>query len=59
MKRYVELNKKDIQTIIADYYHIPVEDMDKQVEINLDMVTKGYGMNEHQEPALYVRVFTS
>lgn len=59
MKHYVELNEKDIQAIIADYYHIPVEDMDKYVEINLNMVTKGYGTSEHQEPALYVRVFTS
>ena len=59
MKHYVELNEKDIQTIIADYYHIPAEDMDEQVEINLSMITKGYGMGEHQEPTLYVRVFTS
>lgn len=59
MKHYVELDEKDIQAIVADYYHIPVEDMNEKVEINLSMVTKGYGMNEHQEPALYVRIFTS
>ena len=59
MKHYVELDEKDIQAIIADYYHIPTEEMDEHVEINLSMVTKGYGMSEHQEPALYVRVFTS
>ena len=59
MKHYVELDEKDIQAIIADYYHIPVEDMDEHVEINLSMVTQGYGPNEHLEPALYARVFTS
>ena len=59
MKHYVELDEKDIQAIIADYYHIPVEDMDEHVEINLSMVTEGYGSNEHLEPTLYARVFTS
>lgn len=59
MKHYVELDEKDIQAIIADYYNIPVEEMDEQVEINLGMTTKGYGEGEHQEPVLYARVFTS
>lgn len=57
MKNYIELNEKDIQMIIADYYNIPIEEKDKKVEINLNMVTKGYGEGEHLEPSLYARVF--
>ncbi len=60
MKHYIKLDERDIQAIIADFYNIPVEKMDEQVEINLSVVTKGCGEEgEHQEPALYVRVFTS
>ena len=42
MKNYVELDKDDIQAIIADYYHVPAEDMDKRVEINLSIITEGF-----------------
>lgn len=56
MEHWVELNEKAIQAIIADYYHIPIEEIDKRVEINLSIITEGFGGNEHQEPFLYARV---
>lgn len=59
MKHYIELDEKDIQAIIAEYYNIPAKEMNEQVEINLGITTKGYGLGEHQEPTLYIRVFTS
>ena len=58
MKRYIELDEKDIQTIIADYYSIPTEKMNEQVKINLGMTTVGYGKGEHQKPVLHVKVIT-
>lgn len=56
MKNYVELDKDDIQAILADYYHVPAEEVDKRVEINLSIITEGSGRNEHQEPFLYARI---
>ena len=56
MKHFVELSEKDIQCLIGEYYKIPEDEWDERIEINLGMTTRGYGMAEHEEPYMNVRV---
>ena len=57
MKHFVELDEKDLQCLIGEKYNIPEDEWDERIEINLGMTTHGYGMGEHEEPYINVKVF--
>lgn len=52
MKHTIELNKEDIQNLIAKEFNV---DKDK-VSVSIRKVYRGYGYFEHQENEIYATV---
>lgn len=54
MKEIISLNEKDLKKILAEHYKVN----EKDVHVNIYKESKGYGMNEHDEPFVIVNVIT-
>ena len=54
MKTKVFLDKHDIQRIIAKHYNVEQQ----KVDMHLFITTEGYGMDEHDAPAIEAIVTT-